>query len=328
MLCLCLKDQLLNTFDCNKHILNLSLMSCSWCKSLQNNKDFEVNDDNKYQMMFIHTLFFSFKQSEEIILRQMDILILEKIQNKFKFDKKCEKTIENLIKIILKYNKIDEIKLQKFLKEISEYTFIELIKRFIFNKDFLIAQLIIVNYFYLNVEILESSFRNRLYFRVKKSDEIKTMTISISDFDVKANYQYYKSKPFFDIGWSLDEGCTEFLTQQDMKAIVENLKIFDKDYKNYFENRYFFEVKFFKKFISIFDKLNVETRKQILNKISYNDHISINLILKLTNYTNDKCNFFNFYYYTDNQKWKEAHLLLNSILSSNIELDILLKGVM
>lgn len=125
-----------------------------------------------------------------------------------------------------------------------------------------------------------------------------------------AKYQAYRCEPFFDIGWALDEGITESQTEQIMKSMFDNYKS---------SGRYFFEVKFFNKLMAIFDE---NKRKCIIGKIAFEDYATT-LILNMTNYSDDKCDFYNLHYYTDNQKWKEANLLLNKILASNIDVDSL-----
>lgn len=309
MICLCIKEKLLEKYKCNSFLLAFSLMACSWCKRMQNS-DFEVSDINKYQMMFIQSLFCTMKQSDQTIMRMFDIFQLKKIQDRFKVDKKCDNEIQKFLKTVKKTqdgeasNSVTE--LHKCYKVMSEYTLLELIKRLIFHSDFSIAQTIILEYFQINVTVSSGTFRNSFYFRLKESDHVNKIFISHDS----AKYQAYSCEPFFDIGWALDEGITQSKTEQMMKSILDNYKS---------SGRYFFEVKFINKLMSIFDE---DKRKYITGKISFEDYAST-LILKLTNYSDDKCDFYNLHYYTDNQQWKEAHLLLNKILASNIDIESL-----
>lgn len=95
------------------------------------------------------------------------------------------------------------------------------------------------------------------------------------------------------------------------------MESFSDDYKP--DGRYFFEVKFFNKLMSIFDE---DKRKRIRGQIAFKDYATT-FISKLTDFSDDKCDFYNFYHYTDNQNWREANLLLNKILKSNIDLESL-----
>lgn len=309
MICLCIKEKLLEKYQCNPLLLDLSLMACSWCKRMQNS-DFEVSDSNKYQMMFIESLFCTMKQSDEVIMRMFDIYLLEEIQDKFEEDKKCDEEIHKFLKIVERMqdgsnpNLVAE--LHKCYEVMSEYALLELIKRLIFHSEFSLAQTIILEYFQINVTILSNSFRKRFYFRPKESDEVKAIFVSPNS----AKYQYYSCEPFFDIGYALDEGQVESATQQMMKSITD-------DYKP--DGSYFFEVKFFNKLMSIFDE---DKRKHVIGQIAFENYATT-LISKLTDFSDNKCDFYNFYHYTDNQNWREANLLLNKILKSNIDLESL-----
>lgn len=345
MICLCIKDKLLETYKCNPLILSLCQMSCSWCKNIQSD-NFEIDDSNKYQMMFIESIFCTMKQSKEVIMRIFDILRLEEIQNKFPVDENCDAVIQYFFEVVSKINGKNEsnviVDYKKCFNEMSEFTLLEVIKRLLFHSNFSFAQAVILEYFQVNVTIMSSSFRQRFYFRPKKSDEVKAITISHDS----ANYQYYSSPPFFDIGWALDEGSTESTTREIMDIItdknylssysefmhkekglddsefidslVDQLSARDNNKKT----RYFFEVKFFEKMMSIFDSSDEEKRKKLKGKIAFENYATT-FLSNLTNYSNDKCDFYNFYHYTDNQKWKEANLLLNKILSTNIDVESL-----
>lgn len=309
MICLCIKEKLLEKYKCNPFLLALSLMAFSWCKRVQN-RGFEVNDSNKYQMMFIQSLFCTMKQSDETIMRVFDIFLLEEIQDRFEVDKKCDKEIQKFLKIVKKIQDGEEsnlvTELHKCYKVMSEYTLLELVKRLIFHSEFSLAQTIVLEYFQINVTISGGTFRNRFYFRLKESDKVNTIFISHNS----GRYQAYSCEPFFDIGWALDEGTVQSQTEQVMKSFSDNYKS---------SGQYFFEVKFYNNLMAIFDE---EKSKYITAKIILENYATT-LILKLTNYSDDKCDFYNLYYYTDNQKWKEAHLLLNKILASNIDIESL-----
>lgn len=170
MICLCIKEELLRKYQCNSLLLSLSLMACSWCKKMQNS-DFEVSNSNKYQMMFIESLFCTMKQSDEIIMRMFDIYLLEEIQDKFEVDKKCDEDIRKFFKIVERMQGGSDsnivAELYKCYEVMSEYTILELIKRLIFHSEFSLAQTIILDYFRLNVTILSNAFRKRFYFRPK-----------------------------------------------------------------------------------------------------------------------------------------------------------------
>ena len=305
---ICLKEKLLEKYGCNPSTLQFSLMACSWCKK-QSNEDYEINEDNKYLEMFGKSIFSAFKESKEALWIGFDILFLEKVQILFPTDKKCDDKISYFFEIHNDYFIKKEISIEKFNKKlhnlyskITEYCFIEIIKRLLYATQHSLARQVILDYFSSNVSIRSNTFRTRFYFRPKKSDEAKSITFYP---DGSAKYQYYSCPPFFDVGFSLDEGLTEIVTNMMEKSTNDNI---DK-------SMYFFEIKYYEIMMSVFDD---ETRKKFIVEFFFKEYANL-FMFKLSQYSDDKCDFYNLYNYADSQKWKEAHNLLNRIINENID---------
>lgn len=104
---------------------------------------------------------------------------------------------------------------------------------------------------------------------------------------------------FFDVGVSLDEGCVEYLTQEMFKSSGEKCM----------EDAYFFEVEFYKNV-----KKQFELSKQDEGKVIFSNGGPTFLYNKTKNL--DKCLFYNLFYLSDNQNWREVYQVLKNIKES------------
>lgn len=104
---------------------------------------------------------------------------------------------------------------------------------------------------------------------------------------------------FFDMGVSLDEGCVEYLTQEITKSSGEKCM----------EDAYFFEVEFYKNI-----KKQFELSTQDEGKVIFSNGGPTFLYNCTKNL--DKCLFYDLFYLSDNQNWREVYQILKNIKES------------
>ena len=278
---ICLREKL-NDTDLSSPFL--ILLSCAWCKKMEeidHNLE-DIEKINKIHRLLIEPVFIMFNNADDFLFRGIGILFLEKTQKNFPKDKNCEKNIAKLNNIFKSsYGNLHK-KLFDFFSTVEEYTYLEILKRTIYEK---IAPILIMNFINANIKCAQSSFRTRLYFRNEKDN-------------------------FFDIGVSLDEGIVQYMTLQ---ICEDKIPIKPND-----ESTYYFEVKYIERLISMYGEHRVirATFPEEYFKDTKEER-PIDFIYNITAISQNKCDFYDLYRYTDNQDWKSAISLLKRIKGEN-----------
>jgi hypothetical protein len=284
---LCLRDEIFNKINDSPLKMFLMLLSCAFCDSCKE-KD-TIVFDSKYQSLFVLPIFAIARNmgEEHVLFRTISIVMLEKVQDMFGGNSTIsEKEIANFIKahndnVHDNDEKKQQNKLVNLYQSISECSYLELIKRIVFDEQYSIALNMAMNFFSFNVEIGGHGF---YYCYSYKRGRKETVNDDI----------------FFEVGRMLDEGATEWLTQEICSKSDKSIA-FD-------EARYHTEVSYIKK---IFEKYS---EKKVVSAYmgSLSDKFSLDFFYDITK-ASDKCDFYHIFKFTDCQDWRAAISLLNKL---------------
>lgn len=291
-----------------------TLLGCKLCKLISEHK-FDKND-HKHQWIYFLMLpvvelknqMGEDKKEYSTLSKMISLCMFEEEQKRFPKESNVDEQITTFLEL-LKEKKINEA-----YHNFPEYSYYELLKRLIITENYDLFALVSFNYLSKKVLIQNATFRTRLFHK---------------SYNMNNAYSNVPHHPFlfFDIGYSLDEGITQLTTIEVMdvvfdkmmrgeiekKSLFESKKLTDEDIeleKNAARQMYYLEVRFVKRIFDIFPE---ELKKSLLGKIAF-ENLGVPLIYQLASYSDNACDFYNLFNYTDGQDWENAHILLSKII--------------
>ena len=264
----CLRNEIekrLPTDD--KFTIALILSCCSYCKKIQNRTEVD-----KYSKLLIEPLWISLKKDEHALMRAIGSNILENTAKLFTASDNEEDEMQYIISAVKKSVSSGSNKyLIDCLSQVSPSTYLRLMARW---------------HFY---QISDAAFAMALCFFSAKAN------ICYMAFRTQFIYED-NNEVFFDIGVSLDEGCTEYLTQELMNSSDEDRMA----------DAYYFEVEFYK---NIIKQYGIGKREE--GKIMFTNGGP--LFLYEHTKKADKCSFYDLFQLSDNQDWRKVYQILREI---------------
>lgn len=268
---ICMREEIAKLLpeDDNFHSY-LTLMCCNFCKQIDSAAGLKGID--KHLKTLILPLFCALNRQDNAIMRMIGCSMLEDVASIFEEPDNSQGELEQIIDSIKASGKEkSNLPIIKCLEDISPNSYIKVIISFIYQEYYDLAFSVALCFIRANVNFNLHGFRFQPSFKTTDT-------------------------PFMDLGVSLDEGITEFLTLE----MLESKEIGDA---------YYFEVRFFKKFLETFDTY----KNEIIN--SYFSGNLIPFLYKISNNCN-KCQFYNMFAYTDAKEWSEALAALYEIKES------------
>lgn len=276
---LCLKDKFFTYLKDSDIKFNLMLLSCAWCDA--KNKVVGVKHEFTIASLFILPIYvITSCMSYNNVTCKMDmILSLDNYQKTFKNDSSFDKEAIEFIKEFDTFQQEPlNIELEKLLyqqfRNISEYSYLEILKRIIHAEEYELATYIVANFFRINVRIRKQGFRTFMYYRVSEANERKDAL-------------------FYDVGVSLDEGQVQLMTQMVTGCSDEYI------------SSYYLEMSFVK-------KMHLKYSEKIMFRSHYNKSPA-RFLYQLTKESENNCDFFNLLKFTHDQDWRSAIKLLNRL---------------
>ncbi len=274
MICLrkCLEEEMSDMWE--TQIEFFTIIGCYWCKKIQNREEID-----KFTKVLVLPLFCSFNRENDVLMRTMGSVLLEKAADEFEEENITDKDIEDF------YKKTDlvvkkKITLDELFDGISEAVYLKFMARLYYGKNYDAMFALAIGYILKNLDCPRRGFR--------------------------VDYRY-KGTHFFQIGVSLDEGITESLTLKIMAGKNNqgaDLKNEDGEIKQQ-SNAYFSEMKFYNKLLQV---LHIE-ESDLLN--SYFSANGLHFLMKLSNGHN-LCEVYDLLALSDNLKWEEANQVLQN----------------
>lgn len=256
-------------FD-NSIIELFTMIGCHWCKSVR-----EEAKVDKYIEVLTLPLVFSFKHEQNRAFRVFGCALLEKTATAFDSspysDADFQSFWEQIRRVALK-----QITLKQLVGSLSEHDYLHVIARLYYAEEYEMIFGLAIGYILNYLKPQVQSFR--------------------TDY-------YYKGKLVFQIGVSLDEGMTQSLTTDIMKASTNVLEEKER-YETIGKSAYFFETKLYEQLL---DQLNIE-KKQIMTVI---EEGGLHTLLKKSGW-NSPCEVYELLKASDEQEWKKASIILRN----------------
>lgn len=287
------------------------LLGCKLCNLISEHK-FDKNDRQHQCINFLMLPVVELKnqmnkKEYSTLSKMLSLCIFEEEQKRFPEGNNANEQIKMFLEL-LKAGKTNEA-----YQNLSEYSYYELLKRLIVTENYDLFTLVAFNYLSQKVLIQNATFRTRLYHKGYDKDNAPS-NVAHSPF------------LFFDIGYSLDEGITQLSTIEVMdilfdqmmsgeiekKSLISSEELTDEAIelqKTSMQQMYYLEVQFVKRIFDIFPE---EYKKSLRGKITF-EGLGVPLIYQLASYSDNACDFFRLFDYTDGQDWENAHMLLTKM---------------
>lgn len=263
-------EKIFNSTGDTAFLSRLIAICCHFCRQQEHN-DFMNKDIDKSLKLIVFPIFNALSRDNNTILKSIGCMLLNETANLFPdvldtdsaIKKRLSKAIDQSIST--KDNKY----IIESLKTISPRSYANIINNLLYHDKHDMAFAVSMCFIAGNVHFYGHGFRFQPTFR-------------------------NESDPFVDVGVSLDEGITEWLTLR----ICDVLETSDA---------YFFEVRFMEKMIK---KFEIQDENELIK--AYFQGEGIEFIYNITKKL-DECFFYNFIFTTDRREWKKAVQMLNEI---------------
>lgn len=267
----CVKEEIGKRLPEDDHFQSyLSVMCCKFCREIDENNSLK-NIDSTLKVI-VAPLFCSLNHQENAIMRMIGCKILDDVASVFNEPENLEKEINAIF-----------ISIKKAIDEKSNFPLINCLKNVTVNSYIKVITNLIYQEFYDTAFSLALCFINA------------NVCLNYHGFRFQPTFKTCE-KPFIDIGTSLDEGITEYLTLE-MSGAKE------------IRDAYYFEVKYFKSFL---ERLS-NHKDEIIS--AYFKGEAIPLLFRLSKNC-DKCLFYDLFFFTDSLQWKKAFQLIKDIEES------------
>ena len=281
------------------------MMCCSFCNCQKNNQPVDKWLELLIVPLFVIHRNLSTSKEELMLQKMMGMGFLGKIKDSFPSSEDENGELSKLTDILNDFLSGKETVEQSLniLKEIHEPTYIELLRQQIYIDNYKLALLLIALYFDANITVNSHGFFYNICYRPKSTGQegISIQIDPFSDQGATIDHSLDPDSIILSFGRSLDEGCTEHITQQMLETSFSTPK------DDIADSVYYTEVRFIKKVESI-------VGKNSLMQAYFNSNLSV--FYNLVKNTNNPCDFFHLYYYTDNQEWGAAMEILKRVKES------------
>lgn len=289
------------------------LLGCKFCNLISEHK-FDKNDQQHQWINFLMLPVVELKnqmgenkEEYSTLYKLLSLCMFKEEQKRFPEENNANEQIKIFLELL------KEEKTNEAYQNLSEYSYYELLKRLIMTENYDLFALVSFNYLSQKILIQNATFRTRLYYKGYDKGNVPS-NVAHSPF------------LFFDMGYSLDEGITQLSTIEVMdimfdkmlrgeiekKSLFSSEELTDEDIelqKTSMRQMYYLEVRFVKRIFDIFPE---EYKKSLRGKIAF-EGLGVPLIYRLASYSDNACDFYHLFDYTDGQDWENAHMLLTKM---------------